>query len=350
MLAPEHEAVLNAMASSLDRWWTSSELKEVVLGRFPDFHERKARRTLTALEQMRWIERDGMGPATRWRLIKRVPASMKRPSVDLALALLKLQQLAQHHLPQRMGEFEAYFDSAAGVLAESAADSRLLSAQAWMGKTVRLDAGYPLLAPEVPPGIFDAVLTALYRDETLAIRYCKADQQSGDAREYVVLPYAIVEKGPCWYLVVRGRRSSGRQGDAFLIRCDRIVAVRNLGHDLKREDDFDLEAFIRDDRVLEWFPEPPVLLALRIHERKGVPSPFRSVRLAADQHIEDQTDGFVLRATVAPSVALRHLLLQHAPSVEVISPVELREEIAGLLDVALQRYRLPVTATMKCGD
>lgn len=338
------------MAPSLGRWWTSSELKEVVLGRFPNFHERKARRTLSALEQMRWIERDGMGPATRWRLVKRVPASMKRPSVDLALALLKLQQLAQHHLPQRMGEFEAYFDSAAAVLAESSADSRLLSAQAWMGKTVRLDAGYPLLAPEVSPGIFDAVLTALYRDETVAIRYCKDGQRSGGVREYIVLPYAIVEKGPCWYLVVRGRRSSGIQGDAFLVRCDRIIEVRNLGHDLKREDDFDVEAFIRDDRVLEWFPEPPVLLELRIHEREGVPSQFRSVRLAFDQRLEDQADGFVLWATVVPSVALRNLLLQHAPSVEVISPAELREEIAELLDMALRRYRSPVGTAVHGGD
>ncbi|VWD02646.1 helix-turn-helix transcriptional regulator [Burkholderia lata] len=350
MLAPEHETVLNAMAPSLGRWWTSSELKEIVLGRFPEFHERKARRTLIALEQMRWIERDGIGPATRWRLVKQVPASMKRPSVDLALALLKLQQLAQHHLPQRMGEFEAYFDSAAGVLAESSADSRLLGARAWMGKTVRLNAGYPLIAPEVSPGIFDAVLTALYRDETLAIRYCKADQQSGSVREYIALPYAIVEKGPCWYLVVRGRRSSGRQGDAFLIRCDRIIEVRNLGHDLKREDDFDLETFIRDDRVLEWFPEPPVLLELYVHEWKGVPSQFRSVRLAADQRLEDRADGFVLWATVVPSVALRHLLLQHAPSVEVISPPELREEIAESLDVALRRYRAPVTPAAQRGD
>ncbi|WP_347879599.1 WYL domain-containing protein [Burkholderia sp. BCC0322] len=79
-------------------------------------------------------------------------------------------------------------------------------------------------------------------------------------------------------------------------------------------------------------------------------SQFRSVRLAADQRLEDRADGFVLWATVAPSVALRHLLLQHAPSVEVISPPELREEIAELLDVTLRRYRAPVTPAAERGD
>lgn len=350
MISPEQDAVLEAMRMSPDKPWRSTELKGIVLGRFPALHERKVRRCLEGLEQDGWIERDGNGPATRWKLLRAVPPrSMRRPPVDLALALLKLRQLAGRHLPQQLGEYEEYFASASHALAESTSDTRLNGARAWLGKTARLEAGYPLIAPAIDAAIFDTVLTALYRDETLAIRYRRADQGEGDIRAYQVLPYAIVEKGPYWYLVVRQRRSSGRQGDAFLMRCDRIVEAANVGHVLARESGFDLDDFIQRERVLEWFPEDPSELVLRVYESNNLPSMFRSVRLAADQAIEPLDGGFILRATVTPSVALRNLLLQHAPSIEVLAPATLRDEMAQMLDAAARRYREAVTVSAAAG-
>ena len=54
-------------------------------------------------------------------------------------------------------------------------DSRVRSAQAWIGKTARVEPGYPVLAPETDDGVFDTVCAALYRDESLHIVYRPAD-------------------------------------------------------------------------------------------------------------------------------------------------------------------------------
>lgn len=342
MLSPEQDSVLEAMQTAPERWWPSTDLKNIIWGRSPALPDRKVRRILEGLEEGAWIAREGNGPATRWKLLKRAPSrEMKRPSADLALALLKLRQLAGSHLPQRLGEYEQFFASAAQALGESAADSRLVSAKAWIGKTVRLDGGYPLIPPAIDPETFHGLLGALYRDETLSIRYRKADQSDGGGKVYEVLPYALVEKGPFWYLVVRNRRSSGRQGDPFLMRCDRILEARNIGYVLERDPDFDLDGFVQNEKVLEWFPDTPQAVVLRVWESNNIPSQFRVVRIAEDQATEECEGGFVIRATVAPSVALRNLLLQHAPFVEVLSPASLRTEVAQMLEAAIRRYGKP---------
>lgn len=339
MISPEHQAVLDAMAQHPNRVWPSTELKKIIRGRFPEFQDRKARRVLEHLENERLLEREGEGPATRWKLLAKGPKDAIRPSVDLALALLKLRQLAKHHLPNGVvGDLEGYFEGAARVLHESTFDTRLESARAWMGKTARLDPGYPLIPPDVSESMFETIWAALYRDESLHIHYRKADQDAAEPKEHKVLPYAIVEKGPFWYLVVRGQRSSGKQGEAFLLRFDRILQVRNLGYELAREDDFNLDAFIKQEKVLEWFPEVPEQIVLRVRESRAIPSQFRAVKLAADQAIEEEEGGFTLTATVTPSVALKNLLLERSPFVEVLAPRHLREEIGGLLLAAAQRY------------
>lgn len=330
------------MASHPGKVWLSTELKNIIWARYPGLHDRKVRRVLEDLNQQGLLERSGAGRATSWILLAKGPKDAIRPSVDLSLALLKLRQLARHHLPNSViGDFEDYFDGATRVLHESAFDTRLESARAWIGKTVRLDPGYPLIAPEVSASMFETIWAALYRDESLHIRYRKADQDAAEPKEHRVLPYAIVEKGPYWYLVVRGKRSSGKQGEAFLLRFDRILEARSLGYVLAREDDFDLEAFIKTEKALEWFPEKPEQIVLRVRESRAVPSQFRSVKLAPDQTIEDEEDGFVLTATVTPSVAFKNLLLEHTRSVEVLAPQQLREEIGGLLHAAAQRYATP---------
>lgn len=327
------------MASQPGKIWPSTELKDAIWRRYPEFHDRKVRRILEDLNQEGLLERIGAGPATSWRLLARGPKEAIRPPVDLSLALLKLRQLAKHHLPNGViGDLEGYFEGAARVLAESSVDSRLGNARAWMGKTARLDPGYPLIPPEVSDRMFETIWGALYRDESLYVRYQKADQDAIAPKEHRVLPYAIVEKGPYWYLVVRGKRSSGKQGEAFLLRFDRILEVRSLGFELVREDDFNLDAFIKNEKILEWFPEEPEQIVLRVRESRAVPSQFRSVKLAADQTIEEEESGFLLTATVTPSVALKNLLLERSPFVEVLEPQHLRAEIGGLLHAAAQRY------------
>jgi predicted DNA-binding transcriptional regulator YafY len=199
---------------------------------------------------------------------------------------------------------------------------------------------YPALAPEIDDVVFDTVCAALYRDESLHIVYRPADAAEGVTRDYLVLPYAIVEKGPFWYLVVSLRRSSGAQGDPFLLRMDRITSVEPRGYRMERDASFDLTAYICSEKIFEWFPEPPEQVVLRVTEAEGVRSSFRALRLAADQVIADEPGGFILTATMTPSLALRNLPLEHASTVELLAPARMRAQIAQQLEAAARRYAL----------
>jgi hypothetical protein len=339
MLTPEEKTVLDIMASAPDRPWRSGDLKRAVLARLPHLGEKTVRRLFAKLEDAALLERDGNARNTTWTLLARGPREAIRPSVDLSLALLKLRQLARHHLPPGViGDLQDYLEGANRVLGVPPPDSRARNAQAWMGKTARLEPGYPVIAPEIDDGIFDTVCGALYCDESLHIVYRPGDSPDGVTREYVVLPYAIVEKGPFWYLVVRGRRSSGAQGDPFLLRVDRIASAASRGFDARRDTSFELERFIRAEKTFDWFPQAPEPIVLRVTETAGVRSPFRTVRLAADQTITEEEGGFILSATGTPSVALRNLLLERSSTVELLKPARLRAEIGALLAAAAERY------------
>ncbi|WP_439685918.1 hypothetical protein MNJPNG_25570 [Cupriavidus oxalaticus] len=342
MLTLEEKTVLDVMASQSQRAWPSGELKNVVLARLPQLGEKTVRRLFVKLQDAGLIQRDGEGRNTQWTLLARGPRDSMRPPVDLSLALLKLRQLARHHVPPGViGDFQEYLEGANRVLGMSPSDSRIRSAQAWIGKTARVEPGYPMLAPEVDDAVFDAVCAALYRDESLAIAYRAADVPEGGLRDYLVLPYAIVEKAPFWYLVVSLRRSSGAQGAPFLLRMDRISTVQSRGFIMQRDAGFDLATFIRGEKIFEWFPEPPEPVVLRVTEPNGVRSPFRAARLADDQRIIEEPGGFVLSATLTPSLALRNLLLGHAATVELLAPEHLRARIAAELSVAARRYEGP---------
>lgn len=341
MLTLEEKTVLDIMASQPQRAWPSGELKRAVLARLPQLGEKTVRRLFVKLQDERLIERDGEGRNTTWTLLARGPRDAMRPPVDLSLALLKLRQLARHHVPPGViGDFQEYLEGADRVLGVPPPDSRIRNAQAWIGKTARVEPGYPVLAPEIDDAVFDMVCAALYRDETLYIAYCPADAPLGVKRDYVVLPYAIVEKAPFWYLVVSLRRSSGAQGDPFLLRMDRIVSVEPRGYGMQRDAAFDLAAFIRGEKIFEWFPEPSEQVVLRITEANGVRSSFRAARLSHDQVINEEPGGFVLTATMTPSLALRNLLLEHASTVELLAPMRMRAQIAEQLEAAARRYAL----------
>jgi predicted DNA-binding transcriptional regulator YafY len=109
---------------------------------------------------------------------------------------------------------------------------------------------------------------------------------------------------------------------------------------MQRDVSFDLAVFIGGEKIFEWFPEPPEQEVLRITEVNGVRSSFRAARLTYDQVITEELGGFVLTATMTPSLALSNLLLEHASTVELLAPARMRAQIAQQLEAAARRYAL----------
>jgi hypothetical protein len=297
-------------------------------------------RALDGMEANGLVAKDGTSRArVWWRTTKRAPSELaRRPPLELAIALLTLKRHAPHHLPSHVvSELETYFDGAEKVLGESPTDPSLSEARAWANKTVRINAGYPLVSPPVSPVIFNAIRKALYLSRVLEVSYrnSRIDTDAPDA--YKVVPLGLVERGPVLYLVASRQRRNGTY-TVYQLRLDRFVSAVCTETPGESDPDFDLNAYVRDNQSFSFLPEGDIRLELRVREEDEFRHIFREQWLASDQEIVDEPGGFRLRATVTLSIALRNLLMERAARVEVLSPPTLRAEIAASLRQACRCY------------
>ncbi|QBY55534.1 helix-turn-helix transcriptional regulator [Cupriavidus oxalaticus] len=333
-------ATLELMATRPEGF-PSSEL-QAALGMHGDV--RTIRRALRELEEKEFARPTGATKGRVWKAIKPIPSS-RRPTVNESIALLTLRHLAYRHLPSSVvRSLEPDFAAAEGVLQAHPTASNLAAARLWMDKTARLHGRYPLIAPSIREDFFEIVGHALYNDESLDITY--RTSLEAEPKQYRAMPHALIEKGPLWYLVVKNRRNSGKPATPIPLRMDRIVDVKPAGIDLPRDKSFSLDKFIRQDRSMEFFPGDPVQIRLRVREiiedGQRVEHAFRSLKLSPDQTIEDLEGGFMLTATIVPSVPLTNLLLEKSTTVDVISPLSMRQDMISRLKRALAQYEEPL--------
>ncbi|SOZ17169.1 WYL domain-containing protein [Cupriavidus taiwanensis] len=192
---------------------------------------RSVRRTLFSLREDRKLARySGETKGRLWFAIGSPPSDV-RPSTDHAIALLTLRQLAQRHLPAGViGALADDFAGAAHVLGAHPTDSNLAAARQWLGKTARLNAGHALIAPDIDEALFQTIGRALYDDHTLDIHYKSYNESAPGryvTRKHRILPYALIEKGPLWYLVAKIK---GKE-DNTALRLDRIRSAAPVGAD-----------------------------------------------------------------------------------------------------------------------
>jgi len=302
---------------------------------------RTIRHALAELGGKQYASPEGATKGRIWKPLKAVPAS-HRPTVNESMALLTLRHLAERHLPASVvASLEPNFEAATNVLREHPTASNLAAARLWMDKTIRLHSGYPLIPPTIRDDFFQIVGHALYNDESLDITY--RTSLGAEPKEYRAIPHALIEKGPLWYLVVKNRRSSGGPAATpITLRMDRIVALKPAGIDLPRDKNFSLDNFIRKDRTMEFFAGEPIHVRLRVREimedGKRFEHVFRSLKLSHDQAIEEAEGGFMLTATIIPSIPLTNLLLEKSTTVEVVSPASMREQMIARLKRALAQY------------
>ncbi len=274
-----------------------------------------------------------------WRTGKQAPSELaRRPPLELAIALLTLRRHAPNHLPGHViQELEAYFAGAERVLSESPTDPSLSDARAWTAKTVRVDAGYPLMSPPIGSNILDAIRKALYTSRVLEVAYQNSRLETEAPESYQVVPLGLVERGPVLYLVASRQRRDGTFR-IYQLRLDRFASAVCTDMPGVPDPDFDLGAYVRDNQSFSFLPEGRIRLELRVREEDEYRHLFREQWLAPDQEIIDEPGGFRLKATVTLSIALRNLLMERSARVEVLSPATLREEIAESLRQAIRRY------------
>jgi predicted DNA-binding transcriptional regulator YafY len=187
--------------------------------------------------------------------------------------------------------------------------------------------------PEQPREHLAVLQRALWDDRCVNLHY-----RDGSGKETTrrIEPLGLVAKAGVWYVVAR----SG--ADMRVFRAERIIAADELSERFTRPAGFDLERYWN-----EWttdFESRPAgyLVTLRVATRPGPRPPGAVVDLLETlTFLEAKLDRDAQTARVAFSgigPAIANVMLLGA-QVEVIEPVELREQIVRTADELLAHYR-----------
>lgn len=245
-----------------------------------------------------------------------LPAMSPLQALTLALAHDHLATLLPASLLETLAP---YFKCADGVLSSGDGVKKLAS---WRKKVAIVPPNQPLIPPDYPEEIIEAIHTALLAEQQLEISYTSREQ--GETRTYPVHPLGIVQRGAVTYLVA----TLYDYTDIRLLAVHRIQSAQILDQPAKTPKKFELVKYIRQGAF--GFEESG---EIKLVARFTIPAAehLRETPLSLDQQIEPDQPGWVrLQATVPGTAQLRWWLLGFGDQVEVLEPSSLRGEFADI--------------------
>ncbi len=308
------------------------------------WHERTIRRQLGKMAPD--VDKVGATNGARWFKTTQAVMLSSQAHIDtnLAIALVSLDRCHYQGLPTSvMAGLEPALAKARARLRSAKKGTLARAGVDWKHKFVRMDGAQPLIYPAVDIEVYRQVSDAVLHDRKLSFDYEKPHDGPQDSQHYEACsPLGIVNRAGVFYLVVTEAGSDEKR----LLRLDRIKHAKALNHAAERDASFNLDAYVRIEEALHFFPEAAVQLKLRIHAssaphaRSAAQHMLNEFKLHRDQQIDWAPDrrSFVLSATVKPSVMLRRFLHSHSDSIEVLAPASLREEFAARARTMAARY------------
>ncbi|MEU3617940.1 WYL domain-containing protein [Streptomyces sp. NPDC006872] len=176
-----------------------------------------------------------------------------------------------------------------------------------------------------PPTDLGVLQEAVFTDRRLRLRYRRG--RDGQERSYTLDPYGLVNKAGVWYLV------ADHNGQARLFRADRILSTSLADEPVQRRKGVEL-ADVWDElrRNVDEMPDGiPVVVRVRRTALQWFLPLYRSDMTAPPPTVGLVSEGdeewveFQLRFTTLGSA---QPLLAFANDLEVVSPPELRDDLA----------------------
>lgn len=246
-------------------------------------------------------------------------------------------ELAHEHLASLLPaclleSLAPYFKCAQGVLSSGDSVKKLAD---WREKVAIVPASQPLIPPDYPEEVIEAVHSALLSEHQLEINYIYRNQ--GEAKTHLVHPLGIVQRGAVTYLVV----TLYDYTDIRLLALHRIKQAKVIDVPSKKPKGFTLAQYISQGAF--GFEENGVI---KLAARFTTPAAEHlwETPLSLDQKIVPDQPGWVcLQATVADTAQLRWWLRGFGEYVEVLKPVSLRNEFANIAQSQHKIYN-PITS------
>lgn len=345
---PSHIPLTNGVAMSLSletlhRQWQTLRLiprhPQKITGRNLTDRLRNAGFTVTK----RTVERDLQTLSTFFPLVvdsRSMPygwswskgaAALDVPALSAteAISFLMLREYLTPLIPgSLLDQLAPYFGMAEQCLITQSQTSRL---SGWLKKVAIVPVAQPLLPPVVAPDVLAAVQDALLRSLQLRVRYLRRGDKAGT--EYTAHPLGLVQRGGVLYLVA----TLFDYDDVRLLVVHRMRQAEVLEDKARHLKGFNLATYVAEGNF-GFGATTQMRVVLRFSKEAG--EHLLDTPLASDQKITELRDGRLeAHATVTDSLQFRWWLLGFADGVEIIEPLELRNELAERLRRAADRYQ-----------
>ncbi|MDR2195864.1 MAG: WYL domain-containing protein [Gallionellaceae bacterium] len=329
---------------SSNPWMSTTQIAERLKAAGQEVnHKKTVMRRLQELESQHLVLCEQRGKAYYWQRKEGASGlASGKMSLEEALALQILKQFAKNQLPEQvLGYLKGLLDAADERLKNPYSEEDRRYAQ-WHRKIAVSAGHFQLMPPTIKNEVFDRITDALFMERLLSVRHKKVNDEAPNER--ILMPLGLVEvANGLTYLVARMRRDDGSFYDnQRFYRLDRISSARLLDDNFRYPRDFNLDAYIHEQREMEFYPGESIKVTLKM-STNAYTVYLSETPLTRDQDVTHHKDGNVtVTATVVESWRFHEWLLARAGEMMVVSPKKLRDKVKGDLERAVQLYQYKV--------
>ena len=309
------------------QWLKASEIASMLKDQGHEVSVRTVQRDLQEMSTIFPIQLNDKNPRDYgWRWMK--GASIDIPGMDMSEALA--MRLVEIHLKQMMPS--SMLEALQGVFSQ--AKSRLEQVPKpsdWVKKVKFVQPNQALLPPRIDENVQVGIYKALLEKRKIKGYYRVIRME--ESKEYVLNPLGLILRGSVSYLVA----TAWDYEDPRLYAMHRFEKADVLDEECSIPEGFDLEKAISSGFADFANGGDQVHLQLLCDESKA--AYLEETPLSEDQKVSSPDDGWVkISATVNDTWQLRWWLLSQGAGIEVLSPINLRKEIAKELAEASGHY------------
>lgn len=313
---------------------TVVELQEALKAEKFDIGIRTIERDLSDLESFgRFPLHRSPGKTAGWSWQRnRKPPLHNVMTVETALVYNLLERFLTPLLPKSLYDQLIPTFTAAREKLAGGSEARLAT---WTKRVVIDRAGQPLLLPEVQPEVQRVISDALLKSRLCEFDYRSPNDAVGaPSKRPRVAPVGIVLSDGVQYLICTF--NGGKRTYPYALH--RMSSPKLLDARASVPPDFDLERHVVQHRAIDIPHGESIKLELQVSSFWGAFLAERQLSLDQVIHGIANSDDKRVTATVANTERLRWWLLSLGSSVEVLKPIELREQIAKESAAMARRY------------
>lgn len=202
----------------------------------------------------------------------------------------------------------------------------------WPEKICVIQPAQPFISPDIDPAVLAAVHVALLNEKQLRVTYRATQKVDAEPKVYRLHPLGLIQRGPITYLAAM----ANDYVDVYLYALHRMQALELLLEDSRQKPEFDLNQFAASQG--HFGSASPIHFEAIICDHLALI--LQESPLSESQTLSDaEGSGFRrFAADVLDTWQLRWWIMGEGDRIEVLLPIELRQDIQGMLTRAHAQY------------